>query len=142
MGVYGLGLDQFVGFRVVLANGTVVSADSETNPDLFWALRGAGHNFGIITEVKLGIYDRKGSSDWSYRQLSFSGEKVEAVFDEINNKFPVQPGHLTHDVSIYQGEEEDVWSPPSRILYQLTDILPVGNHRPPPVLQRILHLPA
>lgn len=122
MGVYGLGLDQFVGFRVVLANGTVVSADAKTNPDLFWALRGAGHNFGIITEVKLRIYDRKDSSDWSYRQLTFSGDKVEAVFEAINNKFPVQPGHLTHDISIFQDpeEEEDVGVPPSRIPYQLT----------------------
>ncbi|KAK0738021.1 hypothetical protein B0T18DRAFT_333414 [Schizothecium vesticola] len=106
MGVYGLGLDQFVGFRVVLANGTVVSADVETNPDLFWALRGAGHNFGIITEVKLRIYDRKGSSDWSYRQLSFSGDKVEAVFDEINNKRRASPP-----------------PPLSEILYQLIDVL-------------------
>ncbi|KAK1828710.1 hypothetical protein QBC39DRAFT_219318, partial [Podospora conica] len=106
MGVYGLGLDQFVGFRVVLANGTAVTADATTNPDLFWALRGAGHNFGIITEVKLRIHDRKGASDWSYRQLEFSGDKVEAVFDAINNKFATQPGHLTHDVSIFQGEED------------------------------------
>lgn len=121
MGVYGLGLDQFVGFRVVLANGTVVSADAKTNPDLFWALRGAGHNFGIITQVKLRIYDRKGSSDWSYRQFTFSGDKVEAVFEAINNKFPVQPGHLTHDISIFQEEEEDVGFPLSPIPKQLVD---------------------
>jgi len=52
-----------------------------------------------------------GSSDWSYRQLSFFGDMVEAVFNEINHKFPVQPGQLTHDVKIYQGEEEDVRPP-------------------------------
>jgi FAD/FMN-containing dehydrogenase len=40
---------------MVLANGTAVTVSSESNPDLFWAIRGAGHNFGIVTEFEYKI---------------------------------------------------------------------------------------
>ncbi|KAL2268001.1 hypothetical protein VTJ83DRAFT_2847 [Remersonia thermophila] len=45
---HGLALDWAVGATVVLANGTIVEASATQNPSLFWALRGAGSNFGIV----------------------------------------------------------------------------------------------
>ncbi|KAM9979268.1 hypothetical protein ACTFIY_008526 [Dictyostelium cf. discoideum] len=49
--VYGLAADNVVEMEVVLANRSVVIANNQTNPDLFWALRGAGHGgFGIVTK--------------------------------------------------------------------------------------------
>jgi len=42
-------------FDVVLANGTLVTADACQNSDLFWALRGGGPGFGIITKVQYGL---------------------------------------------------------------------------------------
>ena len=46
---YGLALDSVVGAQMVTADGSVVRADPESNPELFWALRGGGGNFGIVT---------------------------------------------------------------------------------------------
>lgn len=48
-GRHGLSIDNLVRCEVVLASGVVVTASADENADLFWALRGAGHSFGIVT---------------------------------------------------------------------------------------------
>jgi FAD/FMN-containing dehydrogenase len=53
---FGLALDNLLGAEVVLANGRRVTADVLTNADLFWALRGGGGNFGVVTSMRVRLH--------------------------------------------------------------------------------------
>lgn len=55
LGSAGPASDLIVGAEVVLADGSVVLADPEHEPDLFWALRGGGGNFGVVTSLRLRL---------------------------------------------------------------------------------------
>ncbi|KAF3799717.1 FAD-linked oxidoreductase [Colletotrichum gloeosporioides] len=53
---YGLALDWIIEATVVVASGKIVKASTTQNADLFWALRGAGSSFGIVTEFKFNTF--------------------------------------------------------------------------------------
>jgi hypothetical protein len=53
---FGLSCDNVDGFTLVTADGSLVRANAKENPDLFWALRGGGGNFGVVTEFELKLH--------------------------------------------------------------------------------------
>jgi FAD/FMN-containing dehydrogenase len=53
---YGLASDNLLAAEVVLADGRLVHCDDHNNPDLFWAIRGGGGNFGVITSMRLKLH--------------------------------------------------------------------------------------
>jgi FAD/FMN-containing dehydrogenase len=53
---HGLSIDNVVGYEVVTADGQVRRAAADENPDLYWALRGGGGNFGVVTNFEFALH--------------------------------------------------------------------------------------
>src|SRR5579872_813521 len=56
---FGLIIDNLLAVDMVLADGRFVTANSEENPDLFWAVRGGGGNFGVVTSFEFQLHPVK-----------------------------------------------------------------------------------
>lgn len=56
MGKFAMAVDNLISAEVVLASGEVVTASQENEPDLFWAIRGGGGNFGVVTSFRYRAY--------------------------------------------------------------------------------------
>jgi FAD/FMN-containing dehydrogenase len=53
----GLSCDNLLSVQVVTAEGAIVRASAQENPDLFWAVRGGGGNFGVVTEFEFKLHE-------------------------------------------------------------------------------------
>ncbi len=56
IGRFGLALDNLLAAEVILADGRIVTAMPDSEEDLFWALRGGGGNFGVVTEMHVQLH--------------------------------------------------------------------------------------
>ena len=54
---HGLATNHLTAIEVVIGDGTLVRTDAENHPELFWALRGGGGNFGVVTALEFDVFD-------------------------------------------------------------------------------------
>jgi len=85
MGLYGMGVDNLLSVNLVLADGNLQKVDP-SKPDLWWALRGAGPNFGIVTSATMKSYPVPAATNGAYTgSLVFTNDKIEALVTALNN---------------------------------------------------------
>lgn len=84
--LHGLTIDNLVSAQMVLRYGQILKASAEENPDLFWAIRGAGAQFGVVTSFTLRVH--KQGKVWS-GILGYSEDKLDdlvAVANESHDR--------------------------------------------------------
>ncbi|TFK95094.1 hypothetical protein BDV98DRAFT_598799 [Pterulicium gracile] len=54
----GLAVDNIIAYQLVLPNGDLTDVSADANPDLFWALKGGGNNFGIVTRFTVNVFEQ------------------------------------------------------------------------------------
>ncbi|ATO17313.1 FAD-linked oxidoreductase [Micromonospora sp. WMMA2032] len=99
-GRFGLALDNLLGAEVVLADGRRVTADATHEPELYWALRGGGGNFGVVTALRYRTHPLAAALagmllfplDQAAAVLRGYGEEVRRAPDELTVMAGFLPG--------------------------------------------------
>jgi FAD/FMN-containing dehydrogenase len=94
---HGLALDSLIGAEVVLADGQRLTVDQDKNPDLLWALKGGGGNFGVITSMKVRLHPARQVLGG---MIIFSLGEAEAVLGRYSHVIAAASGDLSVVVGI------------------------------------------
>ena len=117
---HGLTIDHLRAVEIVLADGSLVHANNEENADLFWAVRGAGANFGIVTSFEFEV-DEVGSVGWG--QLVFNASNTADFLEKWGATIESAPRNLTSSLII---------GPPRRgqlVIAQVLAVVDAAQHR-------------
>jgi len=105
----GLAIDNLIEAEIVTADGTVRTANEQNNSDLFWALRGGGGNFGVVTRF---TFTAQPTSHIYTGTITYSMEQRAAVLKGFNTYLPKAPNAL----KITAGSIPAAFAPPAGVL--------------------------
>jgi len=102
--LHGLSCDNVEGFTLVVADGSVLRASATENPDLFWALRGGGGNFGVVTDFEVRLHPL--TAVLFGTALHF-GDDIPRVLQSWRDFMPESPDNLRWGFSLTIAPDSD-----------------------------------
>lgn len=95
--LHGLSCDNVEGFTLVLADGTLARASARENADLFWALRGGGGNFGVVTEFEVRLHP---VTSVLFGAGFCAGDDIADILRRWRDLMPEAPDNLRWGISL------------------------------------------
>ena len=95
--LHGLSCDNVEGFTVVIADGSVLRANANENSDLFWALRGGGGNFGVVTEFEVKLH---GVTSVLFGAGFCAADDIMGILRQWRDLMPEAPDNLRWGISL------------------------------------------
>ncbi|KAK7755871.1 hypothetical protein SLS62_002158 [Diatrype stigma] len=105
-------IDSLVSVRLVTADGSVVEASASANPELFWAVRGAGANFGIITSATYKLHKAVNNAQVFTVDAVWPASMVPKFFDVLESFEGKMPPELSIASFV-------VWDVASRLIHDI-----------------------
>jgi FAD binding domain/Berberine and berberine like len=96
---HGLAAGSVTAIELVTADGELIRADASEHPDLFWALRGGGGNFGVVTAMELRLYE---APPLYAGNLAWPWERSADVLNAWHELLPELPDEMTTTAKIVQ----------------------------------------
>ncbi|KAI0382490.1 FAD-binding domain-containing protein [Hypomontagnella monticulosa] len=93
-GLFGLMIDSLLSARLITAKGDTIDVSEKDNPDLFWAIRGAGANFGIITMAIYKLHKAPNHGQISMTDAIYPANTKSAFFDVLESFQDIIPAEL------------------------------------------------
>lgn len=91
-------IDNLLSVHMVTAAGQLIEASESQNPDLFWGIRGAGFNYGVITEATYRIHDYANNGYIMSADLQFAGKDNASFFQTLSS---YDNGKLSEKLSLF-----------------------------------------
>jgi hypothetical protein len=111
---YGFGADQVLSVELVTADGRIRVVDAETDPELFWAIRGGKANFGIVTSMVIGLVPVARIYGGA---VFFSADSVRDVLHSFRTWAPTLPDRTSTSVALLNFPPADDFPEPLRGQY-------------------------
>ena len=102
---FGLACDTMQSAQVVLADGSVVTASANQNPDLLWALRGGGGNYGVVTAMTLKLFSVPKVQSATILFPQSAAEATLLRLQQLTEGFPDELSALSGLVTLHDGHK-------------------------------------
>jgi FAD/FMN-containing dehydrogenase len=99
-GIRGYTSDALLQVTIVTAAGVPFNASATENSDLFWAIRGAGANFGIITSATYEIYDATNGGQAQNANLVYPAAANGSIWDILESFDETLPAELSITIGV------------------------------------------
>ena len=124
---HGFAVDNVLAFEIITADGRLLVADERTHSDLFWALRGGGGNYGVVTSVTFRLHAIEPVVTGGL--LLYRGESGPDLLRHLRVVMETAPEHLAVFMLYMYGPDDA--SIPLELRHQLTAAVMIAHSGPP-----------